>query len=106
MKMLPLGSKVKLQDIKFEKISEKQLSEMAKRAGSYSALFSKRARLYKEMDLKNKTLSEDDIKQLILKEYTFLKRPVLVIDNDIFIGNSSKNVEAMKKVLENIEKDA
>jgi arsenate reductase-like glutaredoxin family protein len=106
MKNLPLSSKVKLQDIKFEKISEEQLSEMAKLAGSYTALFSKRARLYKEMNLKNKTLSEDDIKQLILKEYTFLKRPILVIDNDIFIGNSSKNVEAMKKVLENIEKDA
>jgi arsenate reductase len=60
-------------------------------------LFSKRAKLYKERDLKNENLTENDIKQLILEHYTFLSRPVIVNNNEIFIGNSKKTVEAAKK---------
>jgi arsenate reductase len=36
---------------------------------------------------------------LILDEYTFLKRPVIIIDQEIFIGNSKKSVEALKEKL-------
>ena len=72
---------------------------MKKLAGSYEALFSRRATLYKERDLKNKTLTENDYKALILEHYTFLSRPVLVSNNTIFVGNSKKNVEAAKTIL-------
>ncbi len=85
-----------LQDIKSEEITVKQLDEMYKLSGSYEALFSKRAKLYKEMDLKNQGLTEKDFKYYILKHYTFLSRPVIIIDNQIFIGNSKKTVEAAK----------
>ena len=54
-----------LQGIKESAITVKQLEEMHALAGSYEALFSKRAKLYKEMDLKNQTLSEKDYKQYI-----------------------------------------
>lgn len=83
-----------LQDIKNEAITVAQLEEMQQLSGSYEALFSKRARLYKERNLKEKSLTESDIKALILEEYTFLKRPVLLLENKIFIGNSKKVVEA------------
>ncbi len=83
-----------LQDIKTESITTAQIEEMQKLAGSYEALFSKRARLYKERDLKNQNLSEEDYKKLILEHYTFLKRPVIFVDNQIFVGNSKKVVEA------------
>ena len=86
-----------LQDIKNESITAKQLDEMRKLAGSYEALFSKRARLYKERDLKNKDLQEDDYKELILEHYTFLKRPVIINNGEIFIGNSKKTVAAAKE---------
>ena len=86
-----------LQDIKTEEITEKQLDEMHELSGSYEALFSKRARLYKERDLKNKDLKEDDFKNLILEHYTFLKRPVIINGDEIFIGNSKKNVAAAKE---------
>lgn len=86
-----------LQDIKNESITAKQLDEMRKLAGSYEALFSKRARLYKERDLKNKDLQEDDYKELILEHYTFLKRPVIINNEEIFIGNSKKTVAAAKE---------
>ena len=86
-----------LQDIKTENITISQLEEMHALAGSYEALFSKRARLYKEKNLKEKSLAEQDYKGLILEHYTFLKRPVILNGNQIFIGNSKKIVEAAKQ---------
>ncbi len=88
-----------LQDIKTEVITEAQVKEMRSLTDSYESLFSKRARLYKELDLKNKSLSEDDYKNYILEHYTFLKRPVICYNNQIFIGNSKKTVEAAKQAI-------
>ncbi|SDR79444.1 arsenate reductase [Formosa sp. Hel1_31_208] len=93
---LNLPSSVVLQEIKSNPINEIQLDELKSLSGSYEALFSKRAQLYKSEGLKDKQLSEADFKAYILKHYTFLKRPVLVYNNHIFIGNSSKTVEAAK----------
>lgn len=86
-----------LQDIKTEEITVKQLEEMKALAGSYEALFSKRSKLYKEMDLKNQDLTERDYKHYILEHYTFLSRPVIINGDKIFIGNSKKIVEKAKK---------
>ena len=72
-----------LQDIKETEITVKQLEDMQALSGSYEALFSKRAKLYKEMGLKDQPLTEKDFKHYILHHYTFLKRPVIMIDNDI-----------------------
>ena len=88
-----------MQDIKFEKITEKQLDEMKKMAGSYEALFSRRAMKYKEWGLKDKQLTEKDYRQYILEEYTFLKRPVVIIGNKIFVGSEKKVVEALKNAV-------
>ena len=74
-----------------------QLEEMYALSKSYEALFNKRAKLYKAMDLKNKDLSEADYRQYLLDEYTFLKRPVFIVDNSIFIGNSKKEIEKLKE---------
>ena len=90
-----------MQDIKFEKITPAQLDEMKQMAGSYEALFSRRALKYKELGLKDKSLTEKDYRQYILEEYTFLKRPVVIIDNKIFVGSEKKNVEALKKAMGN-----
>jgi len=88
-----------LQDIKTAPITLEQLEEMRSLTDSYESLFSKRARKYKELDLKNKNLSEEDYKNYILQEYTFLKRPVFINENNIFVGNSKKTVEAVKEEL-------
>ncbi len=94
----PLDSVV-LQDIKTEPLTSRQVEEMHQLAGSYQALFSKRARLFREKGLHEKQLSEADYKALILEHYTFLKRPVLLCDGQIFIGNAKKVVEAGKQAL-------
>lgn len=96
LKELNLSSEFILQDIKNEEITSKQVEEIKALAGSFEALFSKRAKLYKEMDLKNQNLTERDYKHYILEHYTFLSRPVIVVDNQIFIGNSKKTIEAAK----------
>lgn len=88
-----------LQDIKENTITEEELDQMYELAGSYEALFSKRARLYKEKNLKEEKLSEARYKHLILEHYTFLKRPVVINNDQIFIGNSKKTVEEIKKAL-------
>jgi arsenate reductase len=88
-----------LQDIKTEKITPAQLDEMAAAAGSYEALFSRRAIKYKEMGLKDTSLTEKDYRRLILEEYTFLKRPVAWVGKKIFVGSEKKTVEELKAAL-------
>ena len=88
-----------LQDIKTEAITDTQVDEMKKLSGSYEALFSKRARLYRQKGLHEQELSETDYKNLILEHYTFLKRPVTIFNEQIFIGNSKKVVAASKKAI-------
>lgn len=99
MKEVGVDDSFKKQDIKNESITADQLDQMQKIAGSYEALFSRVARKYKSLGLKDKKLSEEDYKNYILEEYTFLKRPVFIINNDIFIGNSKKTVEAVKAAI-------
>lgn len=101
LKELNLPEDFILQDIKEEDITVKQLEAMHELTGSYEALFSKRAKLYKEMELKNQALEERDYKQYILEHYTFLKRPVIINENEIFVGNSKKVVAAAKEAIHN-----
>jgi arsenate reductase (glutaredoxin) len=88
-----------MQDIKFEKITPAQLDEMKKMTGSYESLFSRRAMKYKEWGLKDKQLTEKDYRQYILDEYTFLKRPVVIIKDKILVGSEKKTVAELKKVV-------
>lgn len=90
-----------IQDIKKDAITEKQLEEMKALAGDYESLFSRRAQLYRKRNLKEQKLTEEDYKNLILEHYTFLKRPVFIKDNKIFIGNSKKVVADFKSNLKN-----
>ena len=101
MNELELGDAFIKQDIKENSITSEQLEELQNLAGSYEALFSKRARLYRERNLKDQELLEEDFKNLLMEHYTFLKRPVIVNNDEIFIGNSKKTVEAAKKSLTN-----
>ena len=90
------NSDFELQNIKENPISGVELDESAKKVGSYEQLFNKQSKKYKELDLKSKVLTEMDFRNLILGEYTFLKRPVFVFENDIFVGNAKATIEALK----------
>lgn len=90
-----------LQDIKEESVTVKQVEEMHALTDSYETLFSKRAKLYKEMGLKDENLTENDFKRYILEHYTFLARPVIIYNDQIFVGNSTKTIEAMLQKVNN-----
>ena len=99
IKSLPEGHNLAFHDIKQNPISVEELEEMHRLSGSYESLFSKKAQLYKSMDLKNKSLTEADYKKYILEHYTFLSRPVFIINDKIYIGNSQQNIHQVMKVL-------
>lgn len=100
IKTLNLDATITRVDIKTNPLTVSQLEELYSLTQSYEALFSKRAQLYKQRDLKNQKLEDTDYRSLLLEHYTFLKRPVLVYDKIIFIGNSSKATEAAKVFLD------
>jgi len=100
MGTLSLDSSINKIDIKKNPLNVSQLEELHTISGNYEVLFSRRAQLYKQLDLKNKILSEETLKQLLLEHYTFLKRPVLIYDKILFIGNSAAVVEKAKTFLD------
>jgi len=81
-----------LQEIKTQPITVKQLDELYALTKSYEVIFSRRAKKYKQMDLKNQDLTEKDYRQLILDEYTFLKRPVIINGNEVYVGSTKKRI--------------
>ncbi len=99
IKSLPNSDKLEFHDIRQNPITENELEQLHSLSGSYEALFSKKAQLYKSLDLKNKALTEDDYKKYLLQHYTFLSRPVFIIDNAIYIGNGQKNIIEVIKAL-------
>lgn len=89
------------QDLKVQGITDTELGELFNLTDSYEELFSRRAKLYQERNLKEEKLLEEDYRALILEHYTFLKRPVIVNNDKIFIGSSPKTVAAAKKSIHN-----
>ncbi len=90
---------VELINIKEQNIDESTLDLLAQKVGSYEALFSKKATKYKALGLKDQNLTEADYKKLMLEEYTFLKRPFILVDDQVFIGNAKETIEAAKQAL-------
>ena len=101
IKSLP-KSDLTFHDIRENPLTEKEVDEMKELSGSYEALFSKKAQLYKSLNLKSQVLTEADYKKYLLEHYTFLSRPVFIINNKIYIGNSQKNIKEVTAVLSNV----
>ena len=102
IKSLPKNHNLTFHDIKQDSITVAELEQMRALSGSYEVLFSKKAQLYKSMDLKNKSLTEEDYKKFILEHYTFLSRPVFIIKNKIYIGNTQQNMHPVMLALGNV----
>lgn len=88
-----------VQNIKEQNIDEDTLDQLKAVYGSYEALFSKRAMKYKSMGIKDKVKKDEDYKPLILQEYTFLKRPVIFVEDRVFVGNSKSTIGEVKAAL-------
>ncbi|MBK8599309.1 MAG: arsenate reductase [Flavobacterium sp.] len=99
IKSLPNNNNLVFHDIKQNPITVEELEEMKRLSGTYEALFSRKAQLYKSLDLKNKSLTENDYRDYILQHYTFLSRPVFIINDKIYVGNNSKVIQEVQKAL-------
>ncbi len=99
-----------LDGFEFREIKEKpltvaELEEMRKKIDSYEDIFSKRAKKYKEMGLKDMNLDEEDYKYYLLDHYTFLKRPVIIVDDKLFSGTNKKQLAELRKILQSERKN-
>lgn len=97
---LKLPGDFEYQDLKINNITEEELDFLKEEVGRYELLFNKRARLYRENKLKEKSLNEQDYKKLILEHYSFLRRPLFVIDNKVIVGNATKIIKEIRKYFE------
>lgn len=88
-----------LREIKSNPLNEEELEEMYEKTQSYEDLFSKRSTELRKREIDVKSLKEEDFKKLLLEHYSFLKRPVFITDNKIFVGNAKKTVEDLKTFL-------
>lgn len=87
------------QNIREKNIDAKTLDVVAKKVGSYEALFSRRAVKFRSLGLHTMKLTAKDYRKWILAEYTFLKRPVIIIDKEVFVGNAKQEVDRAKAYL-------
>jgi len=99
MKELKIDDSFEQQNIKGNNISEEELDFLKEKIGSYEAAFSRRAMKFRKQGLHEKNLTEADYRKLILEEYTFLKRPVIFYDDQVFVGNAKKAVAAANEAI-------
>jgi arsenate reductase len=96
LKQINPNADVEVIDIKIQNIDAETLDWIKPKVGSYEALFSKRAMKFKSLGLNQMQLTEADYRKYMLEEYTFLKRPFMIFDDQVFIGNAAKEVEKAK----------
>lgn len=99
LKTIPNIELFTLIDIKTQHPQVDDLAQMHQRTGSYEALFSKKAKLYKAMGLNEFLLSEQDYKRYLLAHYTFLSRPVIIDEEHIFVGSTPTNLKQLQAYL-------
>lgn len=86
---------VQLIDIKATNIDGKTLDWVKEKVGgTYEDLFSKRALKYRGLGLHEMKLTEADYRKYMLEEYTFLKRPFIIYDDHVWVGNTAKTVQS------------
>jgi arsenate reductase (glutaredoxin) len=93
LKQLPIET-CEVINIKDQNIDAETLDWIKDKVGSYEGIFSKKAMKYRSLGLHEMTLTENDYRNYILEEYTFLKRPYIINGNAVFIGNTKDVVAA------------
>ena len=73
------------------------------REGASVAIFSRKAMKYRSMGLDKMELKEKDYRKYLIQEYTFLKRPVIIVGKELFAGSAKATVEAAQKALTGIK---
>ena len=85
---------VKKRNIKEEPLTRAEVERLATMLGGAENLFSRRSVKYRELGLRDKTLSEAEMFDLMASEYTFLKRPILTANGTAIAGFFEKEYDA------------
>jgi arsenate reductase len=80
-------------DIKKQAITPEVLDALKEQYGTFEAVFSKKAKRY--VEVKDSITGDDDYKELILSDYTFLKRPVILYGDFYSVGNDRAAIERL-----------
>ena len=99
LKELKPGKDIEMIDIKEKNIDPETLDWLKEKVGSYEALFSKKALKYRSLGLDKMKLTEEDYRRYMLEEYTFLKRPFIIMDDRVLIGNTKRTLEDARGIL-------
>lgn len=89
-----------LQDVKQQKITPEQLAFLYEHTQSYEALINKRGRVFAQLKREGMVFTEAVYKRLLESEYSCLKRPILIWNNKVYLGNAKKTVMKMKTALD------
>ena len=84
-------------DVKENRLSKKEVEKLAKLVDGEDKLFSKRAMKYRGMGLNEMELSDQDLLNYMVEEYTFIRRPVLVYGENALAGFSKKKYDELFK---------
>lgn len=85
---------VEKRNIKENPLTRDEIEKLAKMLGGIENLFSRRSTKYRELGLRDKTLSEAEMLDLMADEYTFLKRPIIVAGKTAIAGFFEKEYDA------------
>lgn len=84
-----------------EKFSREELLELLKTTGlKLDDILSKRSNPYRELDLANRDLSNDELIALMVEEPRLIRRPIVFSDNNVLVGSKAADVRTF------IEKEA
>ena len=96
IKEVNLPKNIKLRDIKKAPLKPNELKSFKNITGTFRSLLNNRAQKLRNID--TETLNEEKIFSLLSEHYTYLKRPILHFNGQLLIGNSKKNIEAIKSI--------
>ncbi len=83
-----------MRDIKENPLTREEVEDLAKILGGPAELFSKRAIKYRELKLNEREVPPAEMLDLMTDEYTFLKRPIMVIGNHATAGFFEKSFDS------------
>lgn len=81
---------LQVRDIKVAPLQEHELRQLAALAGGYAQLFSRRAQKYRALGLHLRALDEEEMRAHMLREYTFIKRPLLAWTEGLLAGSAAR----------------
>ena len=87
-----------LREIKSSPVTPSELEHIKAHFSSYEDLFNKRAVKFRSID--SSAFKDVDYEKLLLSDYTFLKRPVLLMEDKAFAGNSKEIIQQMSLALQ------